>query len=115
MNQTKKQRQESGPQDGDVLLSPKAGSAVRFTVSVIPGPAQVAFASYRKALASARTFAGQRGATLWVQRDGTEPFLIRDRRRTRSAMSIGVSDQPGLERERRRTTAPMGGSQETRS
>ncbi|HVB39153.1 MAG TPA: hypothetical protein VND92_11465 [Vicinamibacterales bacterium] len=86
------------PRDGDILLTSRQGGDPRFTVSVVPGPAQVAFASYRKALRVARTFARDHRAALWVQNAAGPPRPFAQRRATREDLSARADE--GMKRSR---------------
>lgn len=66
------------PHPGDVVITAESGQPSSYTVSVVPGPAQLRHETYDAALASARKFAQSQGVFLWFTNDRTTFSLLTD-------------------------------------
>ena len=59
------------PPCGDLLITRDRSERQEYTLSTIPGPAQLRYRTYDQALASASAWAAQHGVGLWFTDDGT--------------------------------------------
>jgi hypothetical protein len=75
---------DAAPADGDIVIDCNARSVSGFLVSTMPGPPQMVFASYERALREARRFAMRTGVDVWFAEDGRGVALVaRNRREVR--------------------------------
>ncbi len=57
----------SMPIAGDIVIAKRAGSKSAYTLSVVPGPAQLRMPSYDRAMAMASRLAAVVAVDVWVQ------------------------------------------------
>lgn len=74
--------ERSSPQDGDVVVTEDRRSAVQYTVSRFPGPAQFTASERPVAIASAREFAREYAVDLWYS--AAETYRLLEAYRPRS-------------------------------
>lgn len=64
------------PEHGDIVLSRLGRSVMLYTLSVMPGPAQILCPNYDEALGRARYFAARERVDVWVAEDEHDIALV---------------------------------------
>jgi hypothetical protein len=64
------------PEHGDIVISRLGRSLMQYTLSVMPGPAQILCPNYDEALGRARHFAARDRVDVWVAEDEHDVALV---------------------------------------
>jgi hypothetical protein len=76
LNRPARMRPAMKPEHGDIVINRLGRSLMLYTLSVMPGPAQIVCPNYDEALGRARYFAARDRVDVWVAEDEHDIALI---------------------------------------
>ena len=79
------------PSHGDLLITRDRSERQGYTLSTIPGPPQLRYRTYDRALLAASAWVSQHGVAIWLTEDGTTFQPVRPN----AASTARVSKAPG--------------------